>query len=338
MVSTAPNVEPLFGRSAQMTLQTHMLADEQRFPDSDGSLSWIVSALAISAKTISARLRRARLEDVLGEVGGENIQGERQQKLDVIANDVLIQILRGREGVAVLASEEEDELLFVNTRGVDGARYAVLFDPLDGSSNLDVASSVGTIFSIYKTEPSRAGQLYTGRHQIAAGYVLYGSSTIFVITAGAGVHMFVLDQSIGAFIRVKESIKIPQFGKTYSINEANCAGFARRYRRFLQQCREEEFSLRYAGAIVADVHRVLLTGGIFMYPPTTKSPVGKLRLMYEADPMAMIIEQAGGVAATGECKILDIDTLALHQRIPVVLGSPDNVTDLFDCLGDEPCC
>jgi len=251
---------------------------------------------------------------------------------------VLIQILRGREGAAVLGSEEEDELLFVNTRGVDGARYAVLFDPLEGSSNLDVAGSVGTIFSIYKTGTSRAGQLYAGRHQIAAGYVLYGSSTIFIITAGAGVHMFVLGQSIGAFIRVKESIKIPQVGKTYSINEANCAGFPRGYRRFLQQCREEEFSLRYAGAMVADAHRVLLTGGIFMYPPTTKSPVGKLRLMYEADPMAMIIEQAGGVAATGECKILDINTLVLHQRIPALLGSPDNVTDLFDCLGDEPCC
>jgi len=336
MASTAQNVEPLFGRSALMTLQTHMLADERRFPDSNGSLSWIVSALAISAKTISARLRRARLEDVLGEIGSENIQGERQQKLDVIASDVLIQILRGREGVAVLGSDEEDELLCVNTRGVNGARYAVLFDPLDGASNLDVAGSVGTIFSIYKTEPNHAGRLFRGRHQVAAGYVLYGSSTIFVITTGEGVHMFVLDQSIGAFMRVQESITIPEFGKTYSINEANCAGFPRGYRRYLQQCRDEEFSLRYAGAMVADVHRVLLTGGIFMYPPTSKSPDGKLRLMYEANPMAMIIEQAGGVATTGDCNILDIDPLALHQRIPVILGSPDNVADLFDCLGEEP--
>ena len=336
MASTAQNVEPLFGRSALMTLQTHMLADEQRFPDSNGSLSWIVSALAISAKTISARLRRARLEDILGEVGNENIQGERQQKLDVIANDVLIQILRGREGVAVLGSEEEDELLFVNTRGLNGTQYAVLFDPLDGSSNLDVAGSVGTIFSIYKTEPDRAGRLFPGRHQVAAGYVLYGSSTIFVITTGAGVHMFVLDQSIGAFIRVQESVRIPEFGKTYSINEANCGGFPRGYRRYLQQCRDENFSARYAGAMVADVHRVLLTGGIFMYPPTTKSPIGKLRLMYEANPMAMIIEEAGGVGTTGESNILDLDPLTLHQRTPVILGSPDNVADLFDCLGEEP--
>jgi len=334
MASTARNIEPIVGCSGFMTLQTHMLADEHRFPDSGGALSWIISALAISTKTISARLKRARLEDVLGEVGHDNIHGEHQQKLDVIAKDVSIQVLRGRDGVAVLGSEEADDLLFVNTRTSDGSRYAVLFGPMDGSSNLDVAGAVGTIFSIFKIEPESSERLYPGRRQVSAGYVLYGSSTIFVLTTGAGVHMFVLDSSIGAYIRVAESIRLPEFGATYSINEANAAGFPRGYRRYLQQCRDENFSSRYVGAMVADVHRVLLNGGIFMYPPTQKSPGGKLRLMYEANPMAMIFEQAGGVATTGDQQTLDIPPSGLHQRVPVVLGSPDNVADLQECLNE----
>lgn len=332
MASTAPNVEPLFGQAALITLQTHMLEDEQRFPESKGALSWIVSALSISAKTISARLKRARLEDVLGDVGLDNVQGEAQQKLDVIANDILIQVLRGREGVAVIGSEEDDELLCFNARSSNGPGYAVMFDPLDGSSNLDVAGGVGTIFSIFEVDPDRAETLFQGRKQIAAGYVLYGSSTVFVLTSGAGVHMFVLDPSIGAFIRVAESIQIPDFGKSYSVNEANADSFPQGYRDYLQLCHDESFSLRYAGAMVADVHRVLLKGGIFLYPPTEKAPTGKLRLMYEANPMAMIIEQAGGVAITGEENILDVAPSALHQRVPVVLGSPDNIADLLCCL------
>lgn len=334
MVSTAQNVESLFDHPALMTLQTHMLADERRFPGSNGALSWIVSALAISAKTISARLKRARLEDVLGEVGCNNVHGEMQQKLDLIANDVLIQVLRGRSGVAVLGSEEDDELLLVNTRGVDGSRYAVLFDPLDGSSNLDVAGSVGTIFSIFKADAPRSEQLHPGQRQVAAGYVLYGSSTVFVLTTGDGVHMFVLDPAIGAFIRVADSMRVPAFGTTYSVNEANVRGFPRGYRRYLQQCRDEGFSSRYSGAMVADVHRVLVNGGIFMYPPTVKAPQGKLRLMYEANPMAMIIEEAGGVSTTGSGSILAVAPTSLHQRVPVVLGSADNVADLLECLGE----
>lgn len=334
MESTARNIEPIFGCSALMTLQTHMLADERRFPESNGALSWIISALAISTKTISARLKRARLEDVLGDLGHDNIHGEHQQKLDVIANDVLIQVLRGRDGVAVLGSEEANELLFVNTRTSDGNRYAVLFDPLDGTSNLDVAGPVGTIFSIFKADPTAAECLSPGTRQVAAGYALYGSSTIFVLTTGAGVHMFVLDPAIGAYIRVQQSIRMPAFGATYSINEANAAGFPRGYRRYLHQCRDEGFSSRYVGAMVADVHRVLLNGGIFMYPPTQNSPGGKLRLMYEANPMAMIIEQAGGVATTGSDRILELHPAGLHQRIPVVLGSKDNVADLQQCLSE----
>ena len=334
MASIAPVVEPLFNEPALITLQTHMLDAERRSPQSGGALSWIVSALSISAKTISARLKRARLEDVLGEAGNENVQGEAQQKLDVIANNVMMQVLRGRDGVAVLGSEEDDELLCFNTRNADGVRYAVMFDPLDGSSNLDVAGSVGTIFSIFKVDPMRTDKLQPGRRQVAAGYVLYGSSTVFVLTTGDGVHMFVLDPAIGAFIRVAESIQIPEFGASYSVNEANANSFPRGYKRYLRQCHNEDFSSRYAGAMVADVHRVLLKGGIFMYPPTGKAPAGKLRLMYEANPMAMIIEQAGGVATTGQENILDVMPTDLHQRVPVVLGSRDNIADLLCCLAE----
>jgi len=334
MASIAPVVEPLFGEPSLVTLQTHMLADERRLTESNGALAWIISALSISAKTISATLKRARLEDVLGEAGRDNVQGEAQQKLDVIANDVMMQVLRGRDGVAVLGSEEDDELLCFNTRNADGTRYAVMFDPLDGSSNLDVAGSVGTIFSIYQADAERAETLFPGRRQVAAGYVLYGSSTIFVLTTGAGVHMFVLDPAIGAFIRVAESITIPAFGATYSVNEANIGSFPRGYKRYLQQCHNENFTARYAGAMVADVHRVLLKGGLFLYPPTHNAPEGKLRLMYEANPMAMIIEQAGGTATTGTENILDISPDNLHQRVPVVLGSPDNIDDLRSCLSE----
>ena len=334
MASTAPSIAPIFGSSAAVTLQTHLLADEQRSADSTGALSWIVSALAIATKTISTRLKRARLEDVLSETGSNNIHGEQQQKLDVVGNHVLVQVLRGRDGVTVLASEEDDDMLFVNLRTDDGSRYAVLFDALDGALNLDVAGVVGSNFSIFKIDPDQTDCLYPGKRQVASGYVLYGSSTIFVLTTGAGVHMFVLDPSVGAFICVGESMEIPDFGATYSINEANDTGFPRGYRRYLQQCRDEGFSSRYVGAMVADVHRVLLTGGIFMYPPTQKSPRGKLRLMYEASPMAMIIEQAGGVATTGSENLLDVRPTALHQRVPVVLGSKENVADLLACLSE----
>ena len=331
MASTA-RVAPLANQTKLTTLQTHMLADAERFPDAGGVLAWIVSALAISVKTIAARLRRARLEDVLGAAGECNIQGEAQQKLDVIANDVLIQILRGRNGVAVIGSEEDDELLLVEPAGGHASQFAVYFDPLDGSSNLDIAGNVGTIFSIYRTETTSTGRLSPGREQVAAGYVLYGPSTIFVLTTGAGVHMFVLDPAIGAFISVGERVKIPEFGATYSVNDANIESFPRGYRRYLHQCREEGFSARYAGAMVADVHRILINGGIFMYPPTAQLPDGKLRLMYEANPMAMIIEQAGGLSSTGAQRILDVSPENLHERVPVILGSPENVNELLDCV------
>jgi len=331
MANTA-SVVPLLGQPSFVTLQSHVLAEERRHPGATGTLSWIISALSIASKTIAAKLRTAGIEDVLGDVGSENVQGERQQKLDVIANHLLIQLLRSREGVAVIGSEENDELYLVDAAGAGGHRYAVLFDPLDGSSNLDVAGGVGTIFSIFALGDGASNGLQPGRRQVAAGYVLYGSSTIFVLTTGQGVHMFVLDPAVGAFIRVAEHLKMPTRGKTYSVNEANLDSFPAGYQRYLAQCRTQGYSSRYAGAMVLDVHRVLIKGGIFLYPPTAKAPAGKLRLMYEANPMAMLIEQAGGAASTGERPILDVEPTELHQRVPVILGSVDEVAALTAML------
>ena len=313
-----------------MTLQAHILEQQVHYPESRGTFSWILSALSISAKIIADKVRRARLENVLGSVGSENVQGEVQQKLDVLANDVLLRTLGGREGVAIVASEENEEPVILREDSEGTARYCVLFDPLDGSSNLDVCGGVGTIFSILAHD-SRARRganslLQPGARQIAAGYVLYGSSTVFVLTLGKGVDMFVLDPSIGAFMRVEQNLQIPAANKTYSVNEGNRQTFPDGYRHYLDWAQGNGYSSRYAGAMVADVHRILLKGGVFLYPPTKKAPQGKLRLMYEANPMAMIIEQAGGktMAAPGQ-RVLDIEPKAIHQRTPVILGAADQV-------------
>ena len=313
-----------------MTLQGHILEQEVRHPQASGTFSWILSALSISAKIIADQVRRARLENVLGSVGTENVQGEVQQKLDVIANNVLLRTLGGREGVAIVASEENEEpiILREDTQGIP--RYCVLFDPLDGSSNLDVCGGVGTIFSILahdgRSQRAHDSLLQAGVRQVASGYVLYGSSTVFVLTTGMGVDMFVLDPAIGAFMRVERNLRIPAGNKTYSVNEGNRRTFPDGYQRYLDWAQSNGYSSRYAGAMVADVHRILLKGGVFLYPPTQKSPQGKLRLMYEANPMAMIIEQAGGKALAGSReRIMDLPPTAIHQRTPVILGAADQV-------------
>ena len=313
-----------------MTLQSHVLAEQDPQEHAGGTFSWILSALSISAKIISDKVRRARLENVLGSVGAQNVQGEVQQKLDVLANDVLLKTLGGREGVAIVASEENEEPVILRSDSRGMPRYCVLFDPLDGSSNLDVCGGVGTIFSIlaHRGQAARAEDslLQPGVRQIAAGYVLYGSSTLFVLTLGKGVDMFVLDPGIGAFMRVERNLRIPAGNRTYSVNEGNRRSFPEGYRRFLDWAQDSAYSSRYAGAMVADVHRILLKGGVFLYPPTAKAPEGKLRLMYEANPMAMIMEQAGGKAVAGAGRrILDIEPSAIHQRTPVILGAADQV-------------
>lgn len=311
------------------TLQSHILAEQSKHPGSTGTFSWILSAMSLSAKVIASKLRRARLDDVLGALGTENVQGERQQKLDVIANETLLRCLGRRKGVAIVASEENEEPILLRDNAEAEGGYCVLFDPLDGSSNLDVCGGVGTIFSILQ-HPSPAAtadeaMLQPGSRQLAAGYILFGSSTVFVLTTGNGVSMFVLDPMIGAFLRVENNLRIPAKGKIYSLNEGNRPTFPDGYQRYLDWAQRNGYSSRYAGAMVADVHRTLLKGGVFLYPPTAKAPNGKLRLMYEANPMAFLVEQAGGKAFAGKERLLDVQPKTLHQRTTVILGSSEEV-------------
>lgn len=315
------------------SLQSHILQEEGRYPGSSGDFTWILSALSLAAKSIAAKVRTARIEDVLGDHGEANVHGESQQKLDVIANDILMTCLGNRPSVAVVASEEDEEPTILR-RGAEGGKYCVVFDPLDGSSNLDVCVSVGTIFSILRNDPTIPGAVETlcqpGTAQVAAGYILYGSSTVFVLTTGNGVDMFVLDPAIGSFVLVKNNIQLPRAGKTYSVNEANRHTFPAGFGRYLDWTHDHGYSSRYIGSMVSDIHRILLKGGVFLYPPTKKNPEGKLRLMYEANPMALIVEQAGGKAIVGAAgrpdqRLLDVRPTSIHQRTSVVMGSSDEV-------------
>jgi fructose-1,6-bisphosphatase I len=329
-MSANPSITAVPSVGSIVSLQAHILQQQRSFPEATGTLSWILSALSISAKIIASKVRRARLENVLGTAGAENVQGEQQQKLDVIANEVLLGTLGGRDGVAIVASEENEEPVIIREEASPDRRYCVLFDPLDGSSNLDVCGGVGTIFSILKhdrrSKDARSSLLQPGATQVAAGYVLYGSSTVFVLTVGQGVDMFVLDPSVGAFMLVERGLRTPKTHKSYSVNEGNRRTFPEGYQRYLDWAQEQNYSSRYVGSMVADVHRILLKGGVFMYPPTKKAPNGKLRLMYEANPMALLMEQAGGkaLAAPGQ-RILDVQPTDIHQRVPVILGSADEV-------------
>lgn len=320
-----------------VTLQSHILQQQARFPEATGTLSWVLSAISISAKMIAAQVRRARLEDVLGSVGSQNVQGETQQKLDVIANEILLRNLGGRQGVAVVASEENDEAVILRDQNDGETRYCVMFDPLDGSSNLDVAGGVGTIFSILRKDRRSSNiedtLLQPGMRQVAAGYVLYGSSTVMLLTIGSGVDMFVLDPSIGAFVRVAEQMRIPPKHKCYSLNEGNRLQLPEGYQKYLNWAQESGYSSRYVGAMVADVHRIMIQGGVFMYPPTKKAPKGKLRLMYEANPMAFLVEQGGGKALAGPGqRILELKPTEIHERTTVILGSSEEVDHVIAAL------
>lgn len=325
------------GQQRIMSLQSHILQGEANAPGSTGEFTWILSALSLAAKAIAYKVRVARIEDVLGDYGSANVHGESQQKLDVIANDIVMGCLGSRPSIAVVASEEDNEPTLLR-KGVDGGKYCVIFDPLDGSSNLDVGVGVGTIFSILRNDPSVPGAVETlcqpGASQVAAGYVLYGSSTVFVLTTGNGVDMFVLDPAIGSFILVKSQLKMPATGKIYSVNEGNRRTFPAGFGRYLDWAQTHGYSSRYIGSFVADVHRTLLKGGVFLYPPTKKNPEGKLRLMYEANPIAMLIEQAGGKAITGTSgRILDVQPTSIHQRTSVVVGSSEEVDAVARHLG-----
>ncbi len=313
-----------------LTVQQHILQEQQRFPGASGEFSWLLSGITMAAKLIQAQVRRAGLTDVLGAKDTVNVQGEVQQKLDVYSNEVLQHTLGVRESIGVLASEENEEAILVH-KGSENASYAVVFDPLDGSSNIDVNVSVGTTFSILRRptgarlDEPELWVLQPGTQQIAAGYVVYGSSTILVYSVGNGVHGFTLDPEIGAFMLSHPNMRMPEQGGYYSVNEAYRDTFPDRYNQFIDNLQQgklgSKYSSRYIGSMVADFHRTLLKGGVFLYPPTTTNPDGKLRLLYEANPVAFLAEAAGGVATDGSRRVLEIEPSTIHQRTPIVVGS-----------------
>lgn len=315
------------------TIQQHILDHQKAHPHATGEFSFLLSAITLATKIISDQVRRAGLVDVLGGTGEVNVQGEMVQKLDVIANETIAGCLGYRDTVGIIVSEEDDEPRIL--KDLDSrAKYIVLFDPLDGSSNIDVNVSIGTIFSIlHRREDVDAGRvmdhiLQPGYQQIAAGYVIYSSSTVMAYTTGAGVHMFVLDPSIGAFRLTRENVQMPATGRTYSINEAYRNLFPEGVRKYLDWVKTEAsggYGLRYIGSLVADFHRTLIKGGVFLYPPTKSAPKGKLRLLYEANPLAFLAEQAGGAATDGRQRILEKTPTDLHERTPLIIGSRSEV-------------
>jgi fructose-1,6-bisphosphatase I len=322
-----------------MTVQQHILQEQKRFPGASGEFSWLLSGITLATKMIQAQVRRAGLTNILGSHGEVNVQGEVQQKLDVYANESLLHCLQLRESIGILASEENERPITVNFES-PRANYAVVFDPLDGSSNIDVNVSVGTTFSILKRPDDGAANvdewvLQPGTRQVAAGYVVYGSSTILVYTVGNGVHGFTLDPSVGAYVLSHENIRMPRQGKYYSVNEAYRDTFPPEYQTYLDRLRTgalgREYALRYIGSMVADIHRTLLKGGVFLYPPTESAPEGKLRLLYEANPIAFIAEQAGGIATDGRRRILDIVPTSIHQRTPLIVGSAAEMDEFERC-------
>lgn len=317
-----------------VTIERYIIEQEHLYPDATGELSGLLYDIALAAKMIANKVRMAGLADIIGATENENVQGEIQQKLDVLANDIIVKALDHSGRLCAMASEEEPDIIQIPDNFRCG-KYCLLFDPLDGSSNIDVNVPVGTIFSVLRkiTRGARGemeDMLQPGRRQVAAGYVIYGSSTMMVYTTGQGVHGFTLDPQIGEFLLSHPNIKIPERGRYLSVNDSyeqvwddDVRALMRRYRG-LDGVREP-MSVRYVGSLVADFHRNLLGGGIFAYPANEKNPRGKLRLLYEANPLAFIVEQAGGLASTGGTRILDVEPTDLHQRTPLFIGSKDDV-------------
>lgn len=320
--------------SIHKTLGEFIVENQNDFPQAKGELTALLSAIKLAAKIVNREINKAGLVDITGASGTENVQGEQQQKLDVYANDVFKNALMARGEVCGIASEEEDHYVFFDNENSRNANYVVLMDPLDGSSNIDVNVSVGTIFSIYRRVSPIGGPvsmddfLQEGRKQVAAGYVVYGSSTMLVFTTGNGVHGFTYDPSIGVFCLSHENMTIPQTGKIYSINEGNYIKFPTGVKKYIKYCQEADaetnrpYTSRYIGSLVSDFHRNLLKGGIYIYPQTAQAPDGKLRLLYECNPIAFLAEQAQGMATDGFNAILDLKPTELHQRVPFFTGSP----------------
>lgn len=325
------------------TLESYIAYQQRKYPQSRGVFSDILRRIGVASKNIASKVRMAGLVDVLGKQGVTNVQGEDQMKLDLLANDIMKASLKWLPSIAALASEEDGELMIItHPEGNSGDHYVVFFDPIDGSSNIDVNVSVGTIFSIHRcscTPDSINTQdiLKPGHDQVAAGYVVYGSSTMFVYTTGHGVHAFTLDPNVGEFLLSQENLLIPDRCRYFSSNDSNHKNWteaARQYANLLRygdDPRYQKISSRYTGSLVADIHRNLLEGGVFMYPENFQTGMGKLRLMYECSPMSMIIEQAGGLATTGFERILDIQPKAIHQRVPFVAGNRQEI-ELYEKL------
>ncbi|MFS1538578.1 MAG: class 1 fructose-bisphosphatase [Candidatus Phlomobacter fragariae] len=319
------------------TLDEFIFEKQHVFPHATGELTALLSAIKLGAKIIHRDINKAGLVDILGASGAFNAQGEVQMKLDLHANKKLKAALKARGEVAGIASEEEEEIVIFDGDRAENAKYVVLMDPLDGSSNIDVNVSVGTIFSIYRRitpigQPvTKADFLQVGHQQIAAGYVVYGSSTMLVYTTGYGVHAFTYDPSLGVFCLSHEKIMFPTQGNMYSINEGNYSKFPLGVKKYIKYCQEQDpatlrpYTTRYIGSLVADFHRNLLKGGIYIYPSTASHPKGKLRLLYECNPIALLAEQAGGKASDGTNRILDIVPEQLHQRVPFFVGTKSMV-------------
>ncbi len=318
------------------TLARHIYEEERKYPEATGELSDLLHDLSLATKVISLEVNKAGLVDILGFTGDQNVHGEQVKKLDIYAHEMMIKAMDHGGHLCVMASEEEEDIIHIPPEFYIG-KYVLLFDPLDGSSNIDANVSIGTIFSIYKRVSSDEGPgtledcLQLGMKQVAAGYIIYGSSTIFVYTAGNGVHGFTLDPSFGEFILSHPNIKIPKKAKIYSINEGNYLYWHSGLKKYIKWLQDEDketgrpYSSRYIGSMVADIHRNLLYGGIFMYPADSRNPKGKLRLMYECNPMAFIVEQAGGRASDGKQRILEITPSRLHQRTPIFIGCEHDV-------------
>jgi fructose-1,6-bisphosphatase I len=323
-----------------ITIERFIMEQERLHPEATGELSNLLYDLCLAAKIISRQVRRAGLTDILGEFGAINVQGEVQQKLDVFANETVRHSVEHTGRVCVVASEEDEQPIPVQVReDRRGGKYVLLYDPLDGSTNIGVNVSIGTIFSIHRRSSTKKGPgsladcLQKGRAQVAAGYILYGSSTMLVYTTGQGVHGFTLDPTIGEFLLSHPDIRSPDVGTYYSVNESHWNKWAPSIQRVVGGFkngdggggRMEAKNARYIGSLVADIHRNLMSGGVFLYPADTISPQGKLRLLYEAAPLAFVVEQAGGAAIDGERDILDIKPSTLHQRTPLIIGSRHDV-------------
>lgn len=329
------------------TLTEFSIERQAEFQYASGELTAILRDIAVASKVINRETNRAGLGDILGNEGNTNIQGEEQQKLDVYADKAFIQVFKTGGEICGIGSEENDDYMPFDSEISKKGKYVVLFDPLDGSSNIDVNVSIGTIFSIYRrksavgSSATMEDMLQKGLDQVAAGYIIYGSSTMLVYTTGHGVNGFTLDPSIGEFCLSHPDMKIPANGKIYSMNEGNLESSPKGVQEYISYCKKNDpstnrpYTGRYIGSLVADFHRNLIKGGIYIYPGTTKTPKGKLRLLYECNPLAYIAEQAGGIATDGKRRVLEIEPTELHQRIPYFIGSKEMVEKAQEFLNSN---